>query len=96
MAILNQYSLYAMAGNQGASLIDEVDQLLDGIKTLQHYEEVVNYLDEKFGKTEGWKLFNYPNLNKKIAITREDKKVSFCVAKNGKQYYGKYWQLQDE
>jgi hypothetical protein len=63
---------------------------------LQHYEEVVNYINEKFGEADGWKLYDYPKLNKKIAITREDKKVSFCVAKNGKQYYGKYWQLVED
>ena len=89
---LNQFNLYAIQMGQ-AQVIDEVDQLIRGIDTINEYDLVKDYIETRFGEFEGRKQFDYPKENKQIAITIDEKEITFCVAKDYKQYYGTSWKL---
>lgn len=93
MSVINQFNLYSVKAQKGNIGLDKVDELIKGIQTKKDFIEVKDYITENFGNIQGWKLYDYPDLEKRIAITIEDEKITFCVAKKGKQYYGKYWKL---
>ena len=85
----NNYALYAM--NAGVSTVDEVDGFLYDLQHLNQYDDVVKYLNDKFGDTGSEKVIDYPDLNKQIEIVYKDDAVEFFAAKEWKQYYGKGW-----
>lgn len=88
----NQFSLYAMQTGC-VEVIDKVDQYIRGIDTINEYSLVKDYIETRFGEFDGWKQFDYPELEKQIAITVDEKEITFCAAKNYKQYYGTSWKL---
>ena len=90
--LLNNTALYAMQVNQ-FQFIDDVDNYIRDIDNIDEYHIVKDYISTRFGQFEGWKQFDYPELNKQIAITINEKEITFCVAKSYKQYYGTSWSL---
>lgn len=94
MAELNKYSIYNM-GFCGANMSakDKIDTMVDEIIDLHAYDEVKNFVEKNFGNIQGEQWFDYPELNKKIYLLNEDKKVEICMLKNDKQYYGKGWKF---
>ncbi|MBR6126987.1 hypothetical protein IKQ21_04805 [bacterium] len=89
---LNQFNLYSMQIGQ-VNIVDKVDQLIRGIDTINEYNLVKDYIQNRFGEFEGWKQFDYPEEHKQIAITIDEKEITFCVAKDYQQYYGTSWKL---
>ena len=89
---LSQFNLYAMQVGQ-VQVIDEVDQLIRNVDTIIEYDDVRNFIENRFGEIDGWKQFDYPKENKQIAITVNDEEITFCAAKDYQQYYGTSWKL---
>ena len=94
MVLLNKYNMYTMQMGY-APAIDDVDMLIRGIDTINEYDLVKDYIESRFGEFECRKQFDYPELNKQIAITVSEKEIKFCAAKDYKQYYGTYWKIKD-
>ena len=90
---LNKFNLYSMQTGQ-VNVVDDVDQLIRGIDTINDYNLVKDYIETRFGEFEGWKQFDYPKEHKQIAITVDENEITFCVAKDYKQYYGTSWKLK--
>ena len=91
---LNQYSLYSM--NVGLFKVDEVDDIVKCIKTINNYDEAMNYIMSHFGNIETEKEFNYPDIDKQIAIVLKKNAVEFFAGSKRKQYFGKGWKKAQE
>ena len=89
----NNYALYSM--NAGVSTVDKVDGYLYDLQRLNQYEDVVNYINEKFGDVGSEKVIDYPEIKKQIEIVFKEDAVEFFAAKDWKQYYGKGWRKLD-
>ena len=85
----NNYALYSM--NAGISAVDEVDGFLHDLQRLNMYDDVVKYINNKFGDVGSEKVIDYPEIKKQIQIVFKDDAVEFFAAKEWKQYYGKGW-----
>ena len=90
----NKFNIYTYNANVGQSkILDEVDIYKQDLMRMTEYEDVKNFLLNKFGDFEGKKLINYPELNKHIYLYLDDTKVEFCALQNKKQYFGRGWML---
>ena len=89
----NNYALYSM--NADVSTVDKVDEFLHDLQRLNRYDDVVKYLNDKFGNVGPQKVIDYPELKKQIEIVFKDDAVEFFAAKDWKQYYGKGWRKLD-
>ena len=86
---LNNFNLYSKSVTQ--SSVDEVDEHITSLNLLNNYNEIVKYINQKFGKIEDRKLIEYPELNKQVEIIFKSDTVEFFAAKDWTQYYGKGW-----
>ena len=90
----NQFNLYSMnAGGFNTAQTDFVDSCMQELRTMNEYDEVKNYLTDKFGELDGEKWLEYPELKKSVYIVVDNEKVEFCALKNERQYFGKGWKL---
>lgn len=90
----NTFNLYSM--NSGMNNIrskDEIDTCIDSLVKMNEYNEVKEFLSEKFGNIENEKWFEYSDLKKAVYIKNDDNVIEFCALKNEKQYFGKGWKL---
>ena len=87
--LLNQYNLYSM--NVGVTSVDEVDDCVQTLQRMTNYNDVVQYLNNKFGDIGESKLLEYKDLDKQIEIKFKPDAVEFFAAKKWTQYYGKGW-----
>ena len=62
---------------------------------MTEYEDVKNYIQNKFGNFEGKKWIAYKRLNKHVYLYLDDTKVELCALKDKKQYCGRGWQLKE-
>ena len=91
----NQYNQYSK--NAGISSYDEVDSYVRDINQLKGYNDVMNYIKEKFGDIEGGrKLIEYNDINKQVEIVIKEDAVEFFTAKNWCQTFGKGWRKPKE
>ena len=90
----NNYALYSM--NSGVSIVDKVDGFIHDLQLLNQYEDVVNYLNDKFGDIDNEKVIDYPDLKKQIEIVFKENAVEFFAAKDWKQYFGKGWRTAEQ
>ena len=92
MASINQFSLYSMNGNLNTEQKeDQVDVYIRELTQINDYNEVMNYVQEKFGDISGNKMFEYPEIKKQINVFTEKNRVEICAAKEYQQYWGKGW-----
>ena len=90
----NQYNLYSM--NAGIQTIDEVDGYVHDLQKLNEYEDVVKYINEKFGDVGEQKLLEYPEMKKQIEIKIKDNAIEFFAAKEYQQFFGRGWRKNTE
>ena len=91
----NKYSLYSYAAGEFKTACD--DKILVDLKrldSLEDYDEIVNFVDNLFGKSEidGTKWYDYPN-NIEVVVERKEKFVAVGALKNDKQFFGRQWRL---
>ena len=89
----NQYNIYSM--NAGIQTIDEVDIYVHDLQKLDEYEDVLNYINKKFGNITDQKLIEYPDSKKQIEIKVKDGAIEFFAAKEWKQYFGRGWRVNE-
>jgi len=77
--------------NVGVSSVDEVDECIQTLQRMNQYDDVVNFITNKFGNIDERKLLDFKELNKQIEIKFKPDAVEFFAAKEWKQYYGKGW-----
>ena len=92
MAIINQFSLYSMGSDfNNIPKDDKVDGLIKELINIDEYEDVCNFVKERFGDIQGNKMFEYPDVKKQINVFVERNRVEICAAKEYKQFWSKGW-----
>ena len=92
----NQYNMYAYAAEQSrSSALDEVDEFRQNLLRMTEYDDVRNFITNKYGEFEGKKWIKYPKLHKKVYLYLDDEKIEFCALKDKKQYWGRRWRLEE-
>ena len=66
------------------------------LQKLDEYEDVVNYINEKFCDIGIQKLIEYPETSKQVEIKMKDDAVEFFAAKDWQQYFGRGWKKASE
>lgn len=61
------------------------------LQKFDEYEDVVNYINEKFCDIGIQKLIEYPEASKQVEIKIKDDAVEFFAAKYWQQYFGRGW-----
>ena len=92
MAELNKYGLYSL-NFSNAAVLDELSDFVNEITKINDYNDVKEYLSNKWNDVENRHLIDYPELNKKVSLKITDERIEVRVFKNDKQCYGEYWQV---
>lgn len=96
MMQFNQYNLYSYNANIAqSSILDEVDNCKQELLRITEYDAVKDFLTTKFGKFEGEKWVEYPDISKYVYLYIDEEKVEFCAIKDNKQYWGRGWRLEE-
>ena len=92
----NQYNMYSYNANiQQSKVLDEVDIIKQDLLRMTEYEDVKNFIINKYGEFEGDKWVKFPELNKMVYLYLDSEKVEFCALKDKKQYWGRGWKLEE-
>ena len=92
MAELNKYGLYSL-NFSNAAVLDELSDFVNEITKINDYNDVKEYLSNKWNDVENRHFIDYPELNKKVSLKITDERIEVRVFKNDKQCYGEYWQV---
>lgn len=87
--------IYTLCSKQmaQAQVIDEVDSIIRIIDPMKDYNDVKNYIDEKFGDFDDIKIIDYPEIGKKIGLEKQENMIALCAGVGDVEYYGKCWKL---
>lgn len=89
---LNKYEFYSL-NYSNAEILDEVSDFVNDITKINDYNDVKEYLSNKWDNIENISVIDYPELNKKVSLKITDERIEVRVFKNNKQCYGEYWQI---
>ena len=92
MAELNKYSFYTL-NSTNAQVMDELNDFVNEITKLESYNDVKEYLENKWKNIDKNNVIKFPELNKEVSLNITDDRIEVRVFKNNKQCYGEYWQL---
>ena len=95
MAELNKYSLYGLNYNN-AKKMDELDEFVNNIVQIKEFNQVKDFLDNKWHGIKGNTRISYDELSKKVLVSIQDDRIEVRVFKDSKQTFGQYWQLISE
>ena len=91
----NQYKMYSYnADSAKTQVLDEVDSCRQELMRMTEYDDVKNYLLNKFGEFEGKKWVKSSDNNKSIYMYIDNVQINFAALKDKQQYWGRSWILQ--
>lgn len=95
MVELNKYSFYGL-NYSNAKKIDELDEFANTIGCLKEYNDVKDFLERKWQKTEGKRAIPFKELKKTVFLNVTDDRIEVYVIKDKKTLFGQYWQIVSE
>jgi len=90
MKEINKYEMYKMQFGI-CDLIDEVDKLVNELKKIDNYDDVEDFVKEKFDFSGERKIINYSQLKKMICVQPKENAIEFFAIKDNKAYFSKGW-----